>query len=770
MNKYKLSAIMVLSFFACNINAKEEDKNTNNAVKNSYSMQAFTGVFNTPNAEVIDYGVFGFSYSDNYFDQGHISAKTEGFQRATDLKFGVGILPNVEIVGRLGTRHWDMNGYTDPNKSDFGFRDLSGSIKWQIPFIPKDWFSLAVGGQDVGGSVVKSEAYYVTASKEFSFANWGAVRTSFGVATSDNAIGYMDGVIGSVEYQPVEYFQVAAEYDANAVNVGVKAFAPESWLPNGWDVYVSAQLYSSDDEHNERDQWFNFGVSVPLGGSSYSGRSAVRNVERGTGNEERGTRNGELGTGNYVDSGRGSAAQNNARLKPRQPGARENSARLKPRQPSREALTEFGDYLVDYGFESVSVGTRNAELGTKVVVRFENNLFNRDEREAVAVVADLVRARLGVDAVVELTNYGLIVSSNYVLGTGSGERGTWNEERGTGNEERGTTNAVSGIGNKEVLAGRREDETGDEETGAWNDDISELYSDWFGGDSVEWVVDDASSAHFVPRLILAPELASLVGTEYGAYDYQLVLSSNLQMSLWDGAVVDIRHYSDTIANSDDFNDGAFFYRKHGIREGIDRRLFHQTLALPYNVFTKFSYGRIYGVSDGLLNETRWATSDNIHRLSVLAGDFEDTTRGWNGRKTYHKPLLFKYRYRYQPLNWDIELTAGEYWGGDKGFTLRSLHWFGNTQVGIRYKKTKFDDADGGEEEDFIAFGFSIPLTFGKSMSSNYGAQVRGIEQWDYYIETSLTDKNTGNTIKTGFGKEPRLYHNLNQAYFNRDRN
>jgi hypothetical protein len=37
------------------------------------------------------------------------------------------------------------------------------------------------------------------------------------------------------------------------------------------------------------------------------------------------------------------------------------------------------------------------------------------------------------------------------------------------------------------------------------------------------------------------------------------------------------------------------------------------------------------------------------------------------------------------------------------------------------------------------------------------------------VQTSLTDKNTGNSIKTGFGIEHALYHNLNQAYFNRDR-
>jgi hypothetical protein len=46
----------------------------------------------------------------------------------------------------------------------------------------------------------------------------------------------MDGVIGSIEYQPFDYLQVAADYDANAINVGVKAFTPDDWLPQGVEV------------------------------------------------------------------------------------------------------------------------------------------------------------------------------------------------------------------------------------------------------------------------------------------------------------------------------------------------------------------------------------------------------------------------------------------------------------------------------------------------------------------------------------------------------
>jgi hypothetical protein len=710
------------------------------AVKNSYSMQAFTGVFNTPTAETIEYGTFAFSYSDNYFDQGHIILKENGFQEAHDLKFGVGILPNIEIVGRLGTRHWGMNQYTGEN---FGFRDLSGSIKWQIPFIPKDWFSLAIGGQDIAGSVVKSKAYYVSGSKEFSFSSIGAVRTSLGVAKSDNAIGYMDGVIGSVEYQPFDVLQLAAEYDANAVNAGVKVFAPETWLPNGWDLYLSAQLYSSDKEHNEQDTWFNAGVNILLGSGSYSKSENKVLVSR---NEALAT---EVVAGNIrkeptakemLVEGNSDLRVNDAMIVSKAISEIHSSPLSLP-LPDTESLQAFAAYLTDYGFESVSVGINNKQEDVTVIVRFENNLYNRDEQQAMDIVAALVRSRLDVDAVVEMTNYGLIVAKVDVFSSAShGENNAGSESERVNTKADGSYESVN--------------------------------KSWFASllsDDIDWVVKNETSAHFVPRLIFSPAVSSLIGTEYGAFDYQLMLSSNLQMSVWDGGVIDIRHLSTPLLNSDDFEEGEYFQRQYGIEDGIDQRLFHQTISLPYNVFTKFSYGRINGNSDGLLNETRWASDNNLHRVSLLLGDYEDSDLDQLGRKIFHQPKLLKYRYRYRPLDWDVELTAGEYWEGDKGFTLRSLHWFGDVQVGLKYQRTKFDEVDGGEEEDFLALGFSIPLNLKKSMRSNYGFQVRGVEQWNYYVETSLTEKNTGNQIKTGFGKEPFLYHNLNQAYFNRDR-
>ncbi len=692
------------------------------------SFQAFTGVFNTPNTEVISYGDFSFAYSDNYYDQGNVINRLNGFQKAKDLKFGLGIFPNLEIIGRLGTSTIHCNGYTDDN---CGFRDLSGSIKYQIPFIPKNWFQLAIGGQDIGGSVVLSQAYYISASKSFGLNQFGSVRTSVGVSNSDNALDYMNGAFGSVEYQPFDLLQVAVEYDANVVNAGVKAFAPEAWLPKGWQVSAAAQLYTSDSDHNEKDEWFSFNLTIPMG--STSPRKSTKQIMQDEVVVISGTKNSEtVATNTALLDDKTSAGTSDLTLD-NEPSNRLVATASKKHQAAsvvtQEDLTTFSHFLANYGFESISIGL-DEKFANKLVIKFENNLYNRNEDDAMQVMAKLVDEHLHTNATIDLTNFGLIVKTVQL--------------------DFANSKALA-LGQYASVKNRN------------------LVSNWFADDNVKWLVNNESSAYFVPRLIVAPAVSSLVGTEYGAFDFQLVLSLNAQMSLWPGALVDFRYMTDTIANTDDFEKNKYIYNRFAIRKGIDRRLFHQTFSLPLNVFTQFSYGRIYGNSDGLLNETRWQSTDNLHRVTLLAGEFDQKPVNSSSRTITHQPLLLKYRYRYSPLNWDVELTAGEYWGGDKGFTLRSLHWFDNVQVGLKYRKSKFDDRDGGEEEDFFAIGFSIPLNFNKSMNPKYGFQVKGIEQWNYYVETSLTEKNTGNHIKTGFGQEPALYNNLNQVYFNRDR-
>lgn len=567
---------------------------------------------------------------------------------------------------------------------------------------------MSVGGQDVGGSIVKSQAYYANASKEFSLDSYGFIRATMGIATSKNNIGYMDGVIGSIEYQPIDYLQIAVDYDANAINFGIKGFTPENWLPRGWRLSGALQLYSSDTEHNEKEQWFSIGLTVPLSEQ----KTPVASHYLNTPSKIKHVQKVEANTSNtYITSLNTPTKKIN----------------YKTNSELEEILPALSNVLIYKGYESVSVGISTSGYAA---IQIENNKYNNNEQDAIDEITQLIKNYLEEPVLLALTNQGVVI--------------------------------------KRILIGLQSKYKNETEHEPYIN--HQYFSNPMLFNQVNWILKDQNSHHWLPRLILSPAISSLVGSEFGAFDYQLVLSSNLNISLWDGAMLDIRHLSSSLINTSDFDKGNFLYNRFAIKEGIDRQLIHQTITLPNNIFTKLSIGRIENKTNGWLSESRWASQDNRHRLTWLTGRFKNKdVLDINNQAYTHIPALLKYRYRYAPLNWDMEVTAGQYWEGDRGFSVRSSHWFGNVNVGLRYSNTQFNSANGKIREDFLSIGFSVPLGTKKSMGTQYGVQIRGTEEFEYNVTTSLTEKGTGNRIMTGFAKEPDLYHNLDRSYFNRDR-
>ena len=401
---------------------------------------------------------------------------------------------------------------------------------------------------------------------------------------------------------------------------------------------------------------------------------------------------------------------------------------------TRETINAFSEYVTDYGFESVSIRLSDNNAG--LIIQFENNLYNRNEDQAIAVMSRLITERLHVNTQLQLLNFGLVVK-NIALEY--------------------TQPAVLSIDDAKHTA------------------PDHILLNWLDFSDTKWLVNNASSAYFVPRITVAPAISSLVGTETGAFEFQLLANVNYHMSLWPGGVIDVRYMSDTLLHTDDFEDGKYIYNRFAIPEGVNRKLFHQAFTLPFNIATQFSFGEAFNMTDVMINETRFQTDDGAHRVTFLGGQLTETLTlkrlFYYTQVNQYEPKLLKYRYRFAPLNWDIEVTAGEFLQGDTGFKVKSSHWFGDTQININYRRTDFKDNRNQEGSEFMSLGISIPLNLNRSMRSNYGFQIKGIEQWNYSVETSLNlvDSKIGNTIITGFGQEPSLYHNLNQAYFNRDR-
>lgn len=95
------------------------------------SNQAFTGLIFTPNAQVLQSGDFSFTYSQGV-------PRNTSIGDLDSLSFSIGLFEGMETNGRIVTKTYDTNLYTNSNG---GIRDLSASFKYQIPAFWSNWGS-----------------------------------------------------------------------------------------------------------------------------------------------------------------------------------------------------------------------------------------------------------------------------------------------------------------------------------------------------------------------------------------------------------------------------------------------------------------------------------------------------------------------------------------------------------------------------------------------------------------------------------------------------
>ncbi|HHS93705.1 MAG TPA: hypothetical protein ENK82_10195, partial [Campylobacterales bacterium] len=158
----------------------------------SISSQGFTGLINTPNAQVIDEGKATFHFNnqfDNhlrYYDYNNRSAHEENYVA------GLGLVPNFEVIGRLV----EVGKLSEKGKSDFSVRDLSANFKYKIPYSHKYLPDIAIGLQDFGGVANHYINNYIVMDKSLGF-----LRASLGYGKAGDELvkgNRMDGVFGGV--------------------------------------------------------------------------------------------------------------------------------------------------------------------------------------------------------------------------------------------------------------------------------------------------------------------------------------------------------------------------------------------------------------------------------------------------------------------------------------------------------------------------------------------------------------------------------------------
>ena len=686
------------------------------AVTNTMAQTGFSGLLRIPHAEALPFG----SFSMNYHWEDNINKNTSYWLGAHKTALlGVGLLPGLEFtVQNTHKLLSDGSGTSGKHSSDLSF-----SAKYDFkPFLPEEWFSLAIGVQDYGGAQSNHKNSYLVASKGLFADTYYHFRLSAGYGQGEikNQMGadYLQGAFIGIEWQPLPWIQLLTEHDGTGINGGVKLFTDDNWLPYGWKANVTYQAYSDSSTNNRDNQWVGIGLTLPLAIGESAERYSVNGVD-------------ELASVDVVKKAQvvkkiANKNKNNNTTAAPLPAAEPLSEKTLQQNEAKQVLTA----LVEYGFENVRVGRSNDTL----VVTLENNLFNWNELDGLGVALGLImdNSESGRFQLQLLNNQAAVIK---IEGESKQYKAFLNQSPNGPVIEHGLM-----VSNQKI-----------------------------DNDEIEWASEREASSHFVPRLIFSPHLRSTLGTELGVFDYSLALSSNVQMSVWKGGVVDVRHLL-PIANSDDYDDGEYFENARHKSE-VDRILFHQAFVLPAGFSTQFSGGQIYKNYLGAINESRWQSPEGTHRFKTEIASFENKNSDYS-----YQPLLASYRYYIRPLDMAVEGTYGQHWSGDLGGSISINQWFGDMSVKLTYQNTTCDRSNNKHacaydgfvaKQEYAGMKFSFPFGTRKNVSPAIGLQVKTLDQWSYGVRTRIN--NHVNYIGGNRSGSTNLQYNIDQQYYNRDR-
>lgn len=322
-----------------------------NTLNNYQSFAGYSGLVNTPNAQVMELGTVDLGYNNQ------LDLRGNEYIDGHNYIFSAGLFEGFEASGFIAAE--SMNDNLFYSEGEGQLRDLSFNAKYQLPLIPKNWFNVAIGAKDVGGAANNYATYYAVASKEL----WD-FRFSAGVSKSDRSTGQMDGVFAGIEWQPFDWFALQAEHDADAFNAAARITMPSEWINDFGTLTLTSRFYSNSD-HTEEDTFFGVNFSMPLfTKSNYKSIEALPAPEV--------SKDEELAYFNLKTS------QEPVTIK--DPNAHRYFESDK--SMTRQSVTLKRALATD-GFENITVGY-NADQ--QLVVKFENSIFNRNDLDAIGLV------------------------------------------------------------------------------------------------------------------------------------------------------------------------------------------------------------------------------------------------------------------------------------------------------------------------------------------------------------------------------------------------
>lgn len=681
-------------------------------IKHYQSFAGYTGLINTPSAEVMDSGVVDVGYNNQLDFIGREYVDGHNFI------LSAGLFKGFEVSGQVASSSIHDNLFYSEGRGQT--RDLSFNAKYQIPYIPQDWFSIAVGMKDIGGAANNYKTIYTVASKEL----WD-FRFSAGVGTSDRTTDEMNGVFAGVEWQPFEWFSLFTEYDAEAVNAAARFTIPKEWLYDIGEITLTSRFYSSTEFSEDSSNYWGINFTLPLSDEvNYQQpiesapevqtaaipskihtktipNAAAKNVVAVTNSKP------AAAWGDYVAP----KVDPQMRTLPKAAINSENKVEL---SELNMQVANLKLALVKDGFENVRVAFNNNK---QLYVEFENSIYNRNDIDALGVVLGRVSQLVtleGAEFSVQLNKYDIAL-----------------------------LNIVGKVKNYREFVDNN-----------ISPDLLITQGVALEPEGLVWVgTTDSSSPYFKPRLTIAPTISNTYATELGVLDYSAAIRADVEVPLWQGGGV-ILGGQVNIANSDDYGEYKPFknYRKE---TQFDRALFYQTFELPFGFYNQTQVGYIKDFYDykGISNETAWLSDAGRHKVSFKFGSFQ--YENYSGSRSYQ---MINYQYNWVEHDITFHARAGDFWYEDSGYKLESRFWFGDSYLAVFFEDSRAQKAGAA---------ISIPLTPRKDMSITRFGQAKGTEAYRHSISTQVGKSHNRLVFNQLYA--PSSIVGLDKTFFNQGR-
>jgi hypothetical protein len=269
--------------------------------------------------------------------------------------------------------------------------------------------------------------------------------------------------------------------------------------------------------------------------------------------------------------------------------------------------------------------------------------------------------------------------------------------------------------------------------------------------SFQTLVNNESELAYKPQFELGPDLVTSVGTEVGLFDYSLALDTGLQMQLARGLFLH-GNVLLPVARSDDFRENGVFRGRGQSSVRVDQALISYikpvTLA-GLNLQTQLTAGSMNRLSRGAQAEALWFDSSGKWTVGGTLGAY--TRRGVTST-----PALLSVKRSIVPGRWSMEATAGEFLRGDRGWSLKSEHWFADVNLSF-VAHSSAGGPLGPVRRSFAGFEISVPFTALGQKDVGW-ASFRGVDRLKWGVKTKVGD--VDNAVTIGYAELPKPRHGL----------